>query len=55
MQHYVIDEVVKLIHARVSYIYCKSGDFRVFKFSRICDFGTFRGVQILRIINFDDR
>ena len=33
------------------FIYCGSGNFRVFRFSQICDFGTLHEVQNSRIIN----
>ena len=33
-------------------IYCRSGNFRVFNFSRISDFGTFHEVQNSRIFIF---
>ena len=36
-------------HNTVSQIYCRSGNFRVFKFSQISDFGTFHEVYTSRI------
>ena len=39
---------------RESRLYCRSGHFRAFRFSRICDFGTFREVLNSQMINFDD-
>ena len=35
-------------HNTVSQIYCRSGNFRVFKFSQISDFGTFHEVYTSR-------
>ena len=34
--------------------YCRSGNFRVFSFSQICNFGTFREVLNSRNYNFAD-
>ena len=49
--------VINMVKCRPKeFIYCGSGNFRVFRFSRIRDFVTFREVwdSIPRIINFDD-
>ena len=46
--------VFVISHSINKNIYCISDHFRVFRFLRICDFGTFREVLNSRIINFNE-